>query len=229
MTTKSPVGMPPLKSNATEDDRAVHERTTSILMASEALFNTARQRYIAEGRGACVVLFRSQKDVLAKEHQFVIQYVDLVTLLKVDYPNVCELTKVYNVNTCFVLLVGLVLDHARTFACVIAHRDTGKQMRENDVLPEDVPPQDFQPVTGSISRLVTVPLYTQLKPAEIDSMLSVSPQAEEYCAHLTCVTLGHLQCGRCRTAKYCSRSCQREDWPRHKVQCHELFIQAASC
>lgn len=219
MTLQSPVGMPPLKNTATEDDRAVHARTTSLLMASEALFTTARQRYIAEGRGACVILFRSLQDVLAQEHQFVIQYVDLVTLLKLDYPNVCELAKVYNVNTCFVLLVGLVVENARTFACVIAHRDTGKQMAKCDE-EDEAPPPPFQPVTGSISRLITVPLYTQLKPSEMDTMLSTSPEMDEYCAHLTCVSIGHLQCGRCKATKYCSRLCQRQDWSRHKVQCH---------
>jgi hypothetical protein len=211
--------MPPLPKRPTPEDRAVHDRTTAILLASDQLFNTAYPRYIHEGRGACVVFFHSLEEVRDKTHQFVIQYVDLVTLLRLNYPNVCELTKVYNVSACFVLLVGVIVDCTRTFVCVIAHRDTGKQMRENDTLDLNILSRDLQPVTGTLSRVVTVPLYTQLAPTEVDAMVTVAPGANEYCAHLTCTTLGHLQCGRCRTTKYCSRKCQKEDWTRHKVSC----------
>ncbi|KAH9827212.1 hypothetical protein Tdes44962_MAKER03022 [Teratosphaeria destructans] len=35
-------------------------------------------------------------------------------------------------------------------------------------------------------------------------------------AHLS----GPLQlCSRCRSIRYCSRDCQRRDWPSHKPQC----------
>ncbi len=28
-----------------------------------------------------------------------------------------------------------------------------------------------------------------------------------------------LQCSRCRSVKYCSAACQRQDWPTHKPSC----------
>lgn len=29
-------------------------------------------------------------------------------------------------------------------------------------------------------------------------------------------------CGRCRSARYCSRACQTKDWPQHKAMCHQF-------
>jgi len=30
-----------------------------------------------------------------------------------------------------------------------------------------------------------------------------------------------LSCGKCKTARYCSINCQREDWPQHKLTCNK--------
>jgi uncharacterized C2H2 Zn-finger protein len=31
-----------------------------------------------------------------------------------------------------------------------------------------------------------------------------------------------LRCGRCQAARYCSRECQKQDWPSHKSVCARL-------
>ncbi|KAI9032965.1 hypothetical protein DFJ74DRAFT_650329 [Hyaloraphidium curvatum] len=48
----------------------------------------------------------------------------------------------------------------------------------------------------------------------------------ELCWNPTCVRQGkgddagkYKRCSRCRAARYCSVECQKEDWPRHKVDC----------
>jgi len=32
----------------------------------------------------------------------------------------------------------------------------------------------------------------------------------------------HMKCGSCKMAYYCSRKCQRDHWPSHKVSCKQL-------
>jgi hypothetical protein len=34
-----------------------------------------------------------------------------------------------------------------------------------------------------------------------------------------CEKVAHAVCGKCQTAQYCSRDCQRQDWIKHKLQC----------
>jgi hypothetical protein len=38
--------------------------------------------------------------------------------------------------------------------------------------------------------------------------------------HCYCGKEGNLKwCGKCKTTKYCSKECQKKDWPRHKLHC----------
>lgn len=39
------------------------------------------------------------------------------------------------------------------------------------------------------------------------------------CANPGCVATGTKTCVRCRQSTYCSKLCQKEDWPRHKGSC----------
>jgi hypothetical protein len=41
-------------------------------------------------------------------------------------------------------------------------------------------------------------------------------------SELQLVTGSSSQCGGCRTARYCSRTCQLEHWKRHKPACKAL-------
>ncbi len=31
-------------------------------------------------------------------------------------------------------------------------------------------------------------------------------------------------CSKCKTISYCTRECQKSDWPRHKLECQELLF-----
>ena len=55
----------------------------------------------------------------------------------------------------------------------------------------------------------------------MDATKAAPPPLERTCANCgTRGTTGFLQCGKCKTAKYCSRTCQREHWERsHKSEC----------
>lgn len=58
----------------------------------------------------------------------------------------------------------------------------------------------------------------QLK--EIRSCVSREMQAEGTPCCKVCVKVGGLStCGRCEKVKYCSRECQKIDWPDHKSDC----------
>lgn len=37
-----------------------------------------------------------------------------------------------------------------------------------------------------------------------------------------CGKEGKKLCGQCCVARYCSRECQKADWPKHKIQCKDL-------
>ena len=39
------------------------------------------------------------------------------------------------------------------------------------------------------------------------------------CARCHQLSVQHLQCGRCLSLYYCSKECQKADWPRHKSAC----------
>jgi len=34
-----------------------------------------------------------------------------------------------------------------------------------------------------------------------------------------CQKEAELKCSKCRTAYYCDKKCQKEDWPEHKKNC----------
>lgn len=40
------------------------------------------------------------------------------------------------------------------------------------------------------------------------------------CATDVCLKRAHSKCARCGHSWYCSRACQKKDWPLHKTVCH---------
>jgi hypothetical protein len=52
------------------------------------------------------------------------------------------------------------------------------------------------------------------------------------CYHCNKVWIGHLRCANCKVASYCTKSCQKQDWRRHKKWCgktkdqvHEVLVE----
>lgn len=43
-----------------------------------------------------------------------------------------------------------------------------------------------------------------------------------YCSALGCANEASKHCGRCKVAHYCSRECQTQDFPTHKISCPNL-------
>jgi hypothetical protein len=58
--------------------------------------------------------------------------------------------------------------------------------------------------------------------AEIHEIVNVKPDDINFSLCAACGSPHHLQlCGRCKATRYCSRTCQREDWKLHKKTCKE--------
>jgi hypothetical protein len=46
-----------------------------------------------------------------------------------------------------------------------------------------------------------------------------STKGARCCYHCDKVRIGHLRCANCKVASYCKKSCQKQDWERHKKWC----------
>jgi len=44
-------------------------------------------------------------------------------------------------------------------------------------------------------------------------------QKTKECEEPSCTKNGSMSCGRCKSASYCSKVCQKKDWKRHKKDC----------
>jgi hypothetical protein len=59
-----------------------------------------------------------------------------------------------------------------------------------------------------------------------------STKGARCCYHCDKVWIGHLRCANCKVASYCTKSCQKQDWRRHKKWCgktkeqvHEFLVE----
>eukprot|EP01126_Amoeba_proteus_P000293 TRINITY_DN10094_c0_g3_i1.p1 TRINITY_DN10094_c0_g3~~TRINITY_DN10094_c0_g3_i1.p1 ORF type:complete len:306 (-),score=31.15 TRINITY_DN10094_c0_g3_i1:51-857(-) len=44
-------------------------------------------------------------------------------------------------------------------------------------------------------------------------------KSPDLCHNSGCSKFGSMRCGRCKEARYCDQSCQRQHWPVHKLSC----------
>eukprot|EP01126_Amoeba_proteus_P000291 TRINITY_DN10094_c0_g2_i1.p1 TRINITY_DN10094_c0_g2~~TRINITY_DN10094_c0_g2_i1.p1 ORF type:complete len:207 (-),score=21.73 TRINITY_DN10094_c0_g2_i1:14-634(-) len=44
-------------------------------------------------------------------------------------------------------------------------------------------------------------------------------KSPDLCHNSGCSKFGSMRCGRCKEARYCDHSCQRQHWPGHKLSC----------
>ena len=79
-------------------------------------------------------------------------------------------------------------------------------------------------------------IQTQLDKMQPGSGLRMQPLDEILCANCTpmikngvavCEKRGTMVCSGCRLVKYCSRKCQKEHWPAHKVDCKLGYAEMA--
>lgn len=61
---------------------------------------------------------------------------------------------------------------------------------------------------------------------KIEPICSFVPESDNLCIY--CNEKGANKCSRCGVAKYCSRNCQRLDWPIHKRVCHNWIAEPPS-
>jgi len=63
----------------------------------------------------------------------------------------------------------------------------------------------------------TQPAFTLEDSPQQDSKKKLTKMST--CANISCCNEGTKQCSKCKTVKYCSRECQKEDWKVHKTIC----------
>ena len=64
-------------------------------------------------------------------------------------------------------------------------------------------------------RVALSPLFTSPNFSNDEEDVDLDPA----CERCSVILPRMLMCGRCKTAKYCSKDCQKSHWPEHKVTC----------
>jgi hypothetical protein len=102
---------------------------------------------------------------------------------------------------------------------------TGVAMSAADMEGHDVPPEVLKSVVYWLRR---ASVTGQRNPLEVvsDNLEGLRRRAVEgvpYCVNDGCEVVGHRKdfkvCPRCKTARYCSVACQKQDWSEHKATC----------
>ncbi|XP_076454442.1 uncharacterized protein LOC143289327 [Babylonia areolata] len=103
--------------------------------------------------------------------------------------------------------------------------------KEHSRMPEETDgAETSQPEDGCLP-LESAPEEDEAQTGEKDAgALVSSEQAEEddddvkTCLACKAKKKDMKKCGRCQSVTYCSRDCQRADWPSHKVTCHPMEV-----
>ncbi len=110
--------------------------------------------------------------------------------------------------------------HAR----VIGHVEveaTGVAMSAADMEGHDVPPEVLKSVVYWLQKGCVTWGPTPLDLLEEFRRTAVEGGA--YCVNDGCEVVGHRKdfkvCPQCKTARYCSDACQKQDWSKHKATC----------
>lgn len=71
-------------------------------------------------------------------------------------------------------------------------------------------------------RLYCSPLCRHSANAKEAKMEPQKPKSEAFCMNCSLhgtIVVGKKRCGKCKLIRYCSRECQKMDWPRHRKTC----------
>ena len=106
--------------------------------------------------------------------------------------------------------------------CWTNHSRYVKSLGSNDVQPQVNLPAKI--IRSQLPRVNS--FYPPLAPEVVEpgysSHVSLSPSC------VLCSLAGSKTCGQCRSVQYCSRRCQKLDWPAHKLSCGAVTTTAVS-
>jgi hypothetical protein len=178
---------------------ALNEKVALVELNSPRLFTFARECYLREGRGALFFFFKTRQEVFSVSDNTPYRYVDLCKLVPFRDEQVCNLTRKYNVNECFVLLLA-----------GSPHDDPDSSFESVFFYSKIVHPASaYENVHQEVARNL-------LANCGIVSAAPASPASK--CAGCN-TNHGLLQCAKCKRVKYCSSHCQRAHWRVHKQTC----------
>jgi Ankyrin repeats (3 copies)/MYND finger len=113
---------------------------------------------------------------------------------------------------------------------VLTPRESGAADTAKNILQGKVPTGWDQAAFEDTSRVVK-DAVEHMSPEERQNIMSLEKHGDvlEFLADRVCADCktdgASLRCTRCKTAKYCSRTCQRRHWPSHKLSCVELYLK----
>jgi hypothetical protein len=101
---------------------------------------------------------------------------------------------------------------------------TGAAMSAADMEGHDVPPEVLKSVVYWLKKGCVTGGPTPLTPLDyLDQLRRAAVEGGAYCVNDGCEVVGHLKdfkvCPRCKIARYCSDTCQKQDWSEHKATC----------
>jgi hypothetical protein len=100
---------------------------------------------------------------------------------------------------------------------------TGVAMLAGDMEGHDVPPEVLKSVVYWLRKACATGQYDPLE--DLEKLRRRAVEGARYCCNDGCEVVGVLKdfkvCPRCKTARYCSDACQKQDWTagEHKAMC----------
>ena len=163
--------------------------------------------------------------------------------LSIKYPGLCDPYKMKLVISLYLsqgtenILKGEDLQDARYFAFLACHFETHIKAYTRQIAlidPADAVKQfeflvaDEHTLVKYFRKRITCPCLDK-KYKEVKSITKLGR-----CFNMKCSLPDRmaerstmLVCARCRTSHYCSRRCQKADWPFHKELCENVCMQRA--
>jgi TPR repeat protein len=98
---------------------------------------------------------------------------------------------------------------------------TGVAMSAADLEGHDVPPEVLKSVVHWLQKACVTRQDDPL--VFLEELRRRAVEGAPYCVNEGCEVVGHRKdfkvCPQCKTARYCSDACQKQDWSEHKATC----------
>lgn len=109
----------------------LNERAVVFLMNSKELKQRAKMEFETRGLGAFLVRFANLEELCSVQRSLRLQYVDAVSLTRLNYPEALKLVQAYDPLDSFVLMIGVnTSPNDTTYASCIVDSNTEDRIRD---------------------------------------------------------------------------------------------------